>query len=141
MKNRIYIQNLSIYFHTVVKLIYEYHIDSLFKLEFCAFIININEISNTHTNKACKDLVSRFLLNFHYSFLSHYSDFIYVNEAINILENNGYIKVENDNISILADCQPINKKEFKYNNELDLTLNEIKKMTVESFKEEVINNV
>ena len=61
---------------------------SLFKIEFLSFIITMNEFTGIQNAGAKRNLVSRFFLNLHYYFLSNYQDFLYINEAINILENN-----------------------------------------------------
>ncbi len=141
MQSKIDVQKLSSYFNNIVKLIYKYEIMSLFKIEFSSFIITMNEFTGIQSAGAKRNLVSRFLLNLHYYFLSNYKDFLYINEVINILENNNYIVVEGDKISIINQFDPIDNKYFPYSSELEETIKEIKNMTVESFKEEVVNNV
>lgn len=141
MQSKIDVQKLSSYFNNIVKLIYKYEIMSLFKIEFSSFIITMNEFTGIQNAGAKRNLVSRFFLNLHYYFLSNYQDFLYINEVINILENNNYIVVEGDKISIINRFDPIDNKYFPYSSELEETIKEIKNMTVESFKEEVVNNV
>lgn len=141
MQGKIDVQKLSSYFNNIVKLIYKYEIMSLFKIEFLSFIITMNEFTGLQNAGAKINLVSRFLLNLHYYFLSNYQDFPYINEVINILENNNYIVLDGDKISVINQFDLIDNKYFSYSSELEETIKEIKNMTVESFKEEVVNNV
>lgn len=141
MQGKIDVQKLSSYFNNIVKLIYKYEIMSLFKIEFLSFIITMNEFTGLQNAGAKRNLVSRFLLNLHYYFLSNYQDFLYINEVINILENNNYIALDGDKISVINQFDLIDNKYFSYSSELEETIKEIKNMTVESFKEEVVNNV
>lgn len=141
MQGKIDVQKLSSYFNNIVKLIYKYEIMSLFKIEFLSFIITMNEFTGLQNAGAKRNLVSRFLLNLHYYFLSNYQDFLYINEVINILENNNYIVLDGDKISVINQFDLIDNKYFSYSSELEETVKEIKNMTVESFKEEVVNNV
>lgn len=141
MQGKIDVQKLSSYFNNIVKLIYKYEIMSLFKIEFLSFIITMNEFTGLQNVGAKRNLVSRFLLNLHYYFLSNYQDFLYINEVINILENNNYIVLDGDKISVINQFDLIDNKYFSYSSELEETIKEIKNMTVESFKEEVVNNV
>ena len=141
MQGKIDVQKLSSYFNNIVKLIYKYEIMSLFKIEFSSFIITMNEFTGLQNAGAKRNLVSRFLLNLHYYFLSNYQDFFYINEVINILENNNYIALDGDKISVINQFDLIDNKYFSYSSELEETIKEIKNMTVESFKEEVVNNV
>lgn len=75
MQGKIDVQKLSSYFNNIVKLIYKYEIMSLFKIEFSSFIITMNEFTGLQNAGAKRNLVSRFLLNLHYYFLSNYQDF------------------------------------------------------------------
>lgn len=130
---------VSEYLNVIYKLIKDFQINSFFKVAFSSFIIKNRKEKIAFTNIK-NNLIEGFFQQFHMDLFSNYDDFQYIFEAINILQENQIIIIQNGIIIICKLIDVIDDDFFKKKNVID-SLELIANMSEDSFVEEVLYNV
>lgn len=130
---------VSEYLNVIYKLIKDFQINSFFKVAFSSFIIKNRKEKIAFTNIK-NNLIEGFFQQFHMDLFSNYDDFQYIFEAINILQENQIITIQNGIISVCRLIDVIDDDFFKKKNVID-SLELIANMSEDSFVEEVLYNV
>ena len=130
---------VSEYLNVIYKLIKDFQINSFFKVAFSSFIIKNRKEKIAFTNIK-NNLIEGFFQQFHMDLFSNYDDFQYIFEAINILQENQIIIIQNGIINVCKLIDVIDDDFFKKKNVID-SLELIANMSEDSFVEEVLYNV
>ena len=130
---------VSEYLNVIYKLINDFQINSFFKVAFSSFIIKNRKEKIAFTNIK-NNLIEGFFQQFHMDLFSNYDDFQYIFEAINILQENQIIIIQNGIINVCKLIDVIDDDFFKKKNVID-SLELIANMSEDSFVEEVLYNV
>ena len=131
--------NVSEYLSIIYKLITDFQINSLFKVVFSSFVIKNRKEKISFVNQK-NNLIEGFFQQFHMDLFSNYNDFKYIFEAINILQENQIIVIQNNTITICKLIEVINDDFLKKRNVI-ASLELIASMNENSFVEEVLYNV
>lgn len=130
---------VSEYLNVIYKLIKDFQINSFFKVAFSSFIIKNRKEKIAFTNIK-NNLIEGFFQQFHMDLFSNYDDFQYIFEAINILQENQIIIIQNGIVNVCKLIDVIDDDFFKKKNVID-SLELIANMSEDSFVEEVLYNV
>lgn len=130
---------VSEYLNVIYKLIKDFQINSFFKVAFSSFIIKNRKEKIAFTNIK-NNLIEGFFQQFHMDLFSNYDDFQYIFEAINILQENQIIIIQNGIINVCKLIDVIDDDFLKKKNVID-SLELIANMSEDSFVEEVLYNV
>ena len=131
--------NVSEYLSIIYKLVTDFQINSLFKVVFSSFVIKNRKEKISFANQK-NNLIEGFFQQFHMDLFSNYNDFKYIFEAINILQENQIIVIQNNTITICKLIEVIHDDFFKKRNVI-ASLELIASMNENSFVEEVLYNV
>ena len=130
---------LAEYMNIVNTLIDKHNINSLFKLEISSLVLYY-QANNLELRKSDKNLLFGFFEHLNSILLSNYNDFIYITEALRILEDEKYIKVTGDLIVKEKELLTEYNKYLSKDNIGDI-LNRIGNLSVSAFIQEVLSNV
>lgn len=119
-------------------------IDSISKLIFIAFCVKNEKRIRAYSNKK-RDFVNFFFDNIKFKFISHKNEIKAILEVIYKLVSSNWISIDGDKIKILKDLTTFNETCNKFliatkKNEFN-AINEINKLDVKAFLEEVIQRV